>query len=248
LSDGAGNRSRLGIGALMWISYAERRLTVRELCHALAVHVGHTKFNVDNIPSVTTLVVCCQGLIVVDQETSTVRLIHSTLQRYLSSNPEIFGQPHADMAEICLTYLNSKHVSAMPADTSSTVADTSFLKYCSIYWGVHAKKGLSAHAKSLALELFREYDTHPSTKLLLEQVQHLRWDISRGSDEGFRFSGLHCASFFGIVDLVAALIGMECYDINEGDFAGHTPLIWAAYNGHGEVVKMLFDLGGGQTR
>jgi len=164
-----GNRSRLGMGALMWISHAERPLMADELCHALAVDLGLAVFNVDSIPIATALVVCCQGLITVDREESTVKLIHFTLQEYLSSNPDIFGQPHAAMAEICLTYLNSKPTKAMTTEAASTAADTSFLEYCSIYWGVHAKKGLSAHAKSLALELFREYDAHPSTKLLLEQ-------------------------------------------------------------------------------
>jgi len=42
------------------------------------------------------------------------------------------------------------------------------------------------------------------------------------SDDGinFRFSGLHYASIFGIVELVAALIQMECHDINEEDSLG----------------------------
>ena len=53
------------------------------------------------------------------------------------------------------------------------------------------------------------------------------------------FSGLHCASFFGIVEVVATLIEMECYDINEGDFLGYTPLAWASRNGHEEVVKQI---------
>ena len=32
---------------------------------------------------------------------------------------------------------------------------------------------------------------------------------------------------------------MGCYDINEEDFPGCTPLAWAAHNGHEEVVKIL---------
>ncbi|RPA88445.1 hypothetical protein L873DRAFT_1584699, partial [Choiromyces venosus 120613-1] len=58
-----------------------------ELCHALAVQIGSTDFDVGNIPSMSTLVNCCQGLITVDKEASTVRLIHFTLQEYLSAHP-----------------------------------------------------------------------------------------------------------------------------------------------------------------
>jgi len=238
-----GNKSRLGIQALMWMSHAKRPLTADELCHALAVDLGSTKFNENNIPSLSTLVVCCQGLITVDLEASTVKLIHFTIQEYLSSNPHIFGEPHTAMAEICLTYLKSKQAKAISADTSLISLNKSFLEYCSVFWGVHAKRGLSAHATSLALELFQEYDDHISTKLLLERVEHLRpLDIGTNFGQRFWFTGLHCASFFGIVDLVAALIGMESYDVNEGDFGGHTPLIWAACNGHSEAVKMLLGL------
>jgi len=74
-----GDKSRLGMAALMWIIHAERPLKADELCHALAVDLGSTDFNTGNIPSMSTLVSCCQGLIAVDKGTSTVRLIHFTL-------------------------------------------------------------------------------------------------------------------------------------------------------------------------
>ena len=103
-----GDKSRLGMAALMWISYAERPLEANELCHALAVQLGSPDFDVGNIPSMSTLVSCCQGLITVDKEASTARLIHFTFQEYLSSHPSIFSKPHSAMAKICLTYLNSR--------------------------------------------------------------------------------------------------------------------------------------------
>ena len=56
-----GDRSRLGMAALMWISYAERPLRANELCYALAVELGSTDFDPGNIPSMSTLVSCCQG-------------------------------------------------------------------------------------------------------------------------------------------------------------------------------------------
>ena len=97
-----GDKSRLGMAALMWISHAERPLKVDELCHALGVELGSTDFNIGNIPSMSTLVSCCQGLIAVDKGASTVRLIHFTLQEYLSAHHDIFSRPHSTMAEVCL--------------------------------------------------------------------------------------------------------------------------------------------------
>ena len=47
--------------------------------------------------------------------------------------------------------------------------------------------------------------------------------------------------FFGIADLVVALIAMECYDINEGGFGGYTLLAWATSNGHEGMVKIQLE-------
>ena len=158
-----GNKARLGIGALMWICHAERPLSADELCHALAIELRSTDFNTRNVPSMSTLVSCCQGLITADKEASTVRLTHFTLREYLSAHPDIFNRPHSTIAEFCLTYLNSKQVKAIPNDSYPDLSDTPFLEYCSLYCGVHAKKELSDYASSLALQLFQEYDDHIST-------------------------------------------------------------------------------------
>ena len=53
------------------------------------------------------------------------------------------------------------------------------------------------------------------------------------------FSGLHCASFFGIVEIVVFLVEVGGCDINQTDITGSTPLVWAAKNGNEGVVKIL---------
>jgi len=57
------SKSRLGMDPLMWISHAERLLTEDELCQALAIDPASTSFDSDNVPSISTVVGCCQGLI-----------------------------------------------------------------------------------------------------------------------------------------------------------------------------------------
>jgi len=128
-----GDQPTLGLAELMWISHAERPLQVDELCHALAVELGSGDFSANNVPSLSTLVSCCQGLITVDKEASTVRLIHFTLQEYLSNHPDIFDRPHSAMAEIGLTYLNSRRIRALSTAPSPDMENTCFLQYCSVY-------------------------------------------------------------------------------------------------------------------
>jgi len=237
-----GEKARLGLAALMWISHSERPLKADELCHALAVEIGSPNLNTENIPSISTILACCQGLVVAGKEASTVRLIHFTLQEYLRAHPELFGPAHSKMAETCLSYLNSQQVKAFSTSPSPSLQDTPFLKYSSLYWGVHARRDLSDCAKQLALKLFDDYSNHIPTKILFQaQKMYIHFF---NFDKVSLFSGLHYASFFGIIEIVASLIKIESCDINKLDCGGNTPLAWASRNGHEIVVNMLLSRGG----
>jgi len=232
-----GEKARLGMAALMWISYSERPLKASELCHALAVEIGSPNLNTDNVPSINTLLSCCQGLFAVEKEASTVRLIHFTLQEHLRAHPHLFGTTHSTIAETCLTYLNSHQIKTSSTTPSPDLRDPPFLEYSSLYWGAHAKRNLSDCAKQLALKLFNDYNCHTSTRILM-RAQNM-W--SGYADRFSGFSGLHCASFFGIFEIVAVLIQVEDCDINQIDSQGKTPLWWAVYKGHEGVVKILLE-------
>jgi len=201
-----GDKARLGMAALMWISHSERPLKASELCDALAVETRSPDVNTNNIPSIATLLPCCQGLVTVDKEASTVRLIHFTLQEYLRGHPELFVRAHSTMAEICLSYLNSRKIKALSTSPPPNLQDTPFLEYSSLYWGTHAKRDLSDCAKYLALKLFDDYSNHISSKILLRAQRQLFSTVY--FDNASLFSGLHCASFFGIVEIVASLLEM----------------------------------------
>ena len=232
-----GEKARLGVAALMWVSHAERPLKPDELCHALAVDIGSPNLNSNNIPSIRTLLSCCQGLVVVDKEASTIRLIHFTLQEYLRAHPELFGAAHSTIAETFLSYLNSQQIKDLSTSPSLDFQSIPFLEYSSLYWGIHAKRELSDCAKLLALRLFEDFQNHLSIKVLLEAQKLPYSDLEY--NQSFPFSGLHCASLFGIDEIVASLVEAENCDINQKDSVGNTPLVWDALNGHGGVVEIL---------
>ena len=231
-------RSRLGMEVLMWVSHAERPLQIDELSHALAVEIGATELDPENVPPQDTVLGSCLGLAVVDKETSTVRLIHYTLQEYLS-RPGVLPNAHITLGEMCLTYLNYDEVRGLPADGTLSLGGMPFLKYSSLYWGRHAKIGLSDYAKSLVLELLNQYDDHISSVLLSKRV-HPPWMLQLNYRP---FPGLHCASYFGIYEVITVLIQMEGCDINQGDRVGFTPLMWAAWKGHQGAVALLLTRG-----
>ena len=108
------SKARLGIEALMWISRCGRPLRSPELCHALGVGIGAEDLSIENVPSIRNLLGYTLGLATIDEEASTLRLLHFTLQEYLGQHPTLFVTAHSIMAEICLTYLNSRLVRALP--------------------------------------------------------------------------------------------------------------------------------------
>jgi len=232
-------KANLATAALTWVCHSERPLQVDELCHALAVEIGATEFDSENVPSIGTLLDCCQGLITVEAEASTVRLIHYTVQEYLCGHPDLFIKPHSMLTEACLTYLNSQQITDLTPHSLPSLQSMPFLKYSARYWGTHANRNLSDNARALALKLLNQCEDHISAVSLLEQVLDPR-------NIGFiatplLFSGLHYASFFGIVELVTVLINAASYEVDQQDCTGRTPLAWAARNRHEGVVKILLE-------
>jgi len=232
-----GERARLGMAVLMWISHSRRPLEVDELCHAIAIRIGSSDLDNDQIPAIPTWLSCCQGLVMVDKGASTVRLIHFTLQEYLGTHSDLFGKAHATMAETCLTYLNFQHVKDLSACASLDRRGMPFLEYSSLYWGTHMRMERSDRAKTLALELLGRCDSHTAAKYLWKSVKKGLPNYCYAT--GKPFPGLHCISYFGIADVADTLIQMNRWDVNQRDSAGMTPLIWAARYGHEDVVLLL---------
>jgi len=241
-----GNRVKLGIEALMWISCSERPLKADELCHALAVEIGTTNLNAHNAPLIRTLLSCTLGLVTIDQQSSTVRLVHFTLQEYFTAHSNLFITPHSMMAEICLTYLNFESICDLSSfDTIPPI--TPFLHYASCCWGFHAKKHLTEGVKQLALRLLRRDADHISADILLreETVGFLsalgRYKNAHPDLRGF--TGLHCVAYMGITEIAIAMVNMKVWDLNGRDSKGATPLIWALKSGNPTLAKLLLEQG-----
>jgi hypothetical protein len=62
---------------LKWTFLAQRGLKLEELRHALAVEPEDTELDWDNFVDAERLLDCCLGLVIIDDSTSTVRLVHN---------------------------------------------------------------------------------------------------------------------------------------------------------------------------
>ena len=231
-------KSALAMAALMWISRSERPMRVGELCEALAVKTGSRDLERDNIPSEKTLLGSCLGLVTIDSS-STVRLVHFTLQEYFNSHSEHFENPESTMAEICLTYLHFETVNKLSHNLHEAPLETRLLQYASSYWGLYAKTGLTEGVKLLALQLLGKFGRHISANLVLRQESKNEvggWRHSEG------FTGLHCVAYLGLDEIAIALLDLgEGSGIDIVDGIGRTPLSWAAEGGHEEMVRLLLN-------
>ncbi|KAI5814530.1 hypothetical protein BZA77DRAFT_345631 [Pyronema omphalodes] len=100
-----------GMEVLKWTYLAKRPLSVMEMRHALATveaAPGTECLDLDDLPFEKSLIECCHGLVVIDNETSTLRLVHKSLQDFLQDQYEaskLFTAGDRDIAFACLRYL-----------------------------------------------------------------------------------------------------------------------------------------------
>lgn len=96
----------LAIQALGWLTCARRHLSVTELLHALAIEIGESKFDEENLYDADEVLSVCAGLVIVDNESDIIRLVHYTAEEYFKQNmSSIFPDIGQHIAMSCLTYL-----------------------------------------------------------------------------------------------------------------------------------------------
>jgi len=237
-----GDRVKFAMEVLMWVSQSGRPLDAEELCHALGIEEDSKELDPENVPSIETLLSCCLGLVTVDEGGSRVRLIHLTLHEYLGGRPDLFGSAHSKMADVCLTCLNFQSIKDLPTNLSEPPETAPFLAYASCYWGVHARKELTEHTKSLALQLLVQYDHHIAARMLLVIPGFPNFMLPASGESGT--CGLHAIAYFGVAEIATAMIKSAGCEVDRRDSRGYTPLIWAAENNNREVCEVLLELGG----
>src|SRR5947209_6928770 len=142
--------SKFAMRVLQWIAFSMRPLTTSELQHALAVEIGERKIDEDNLPEIEDMVSVCAGLVTVDEESGTIRLVHYTTQEYFErTRVKWFPDAQKDIAMTCVTYL---------------CFDTFITGHCEWFWGFisrlelnplysYAAKNWGHHAQTCSTEL-----------------------------------------------------------------------------------------------
>ena len=261
------SKSQLAMKTLMWITRAQRPLSVAAIRHALAIRGHEAALIHDNLSPTKFLTELCMGLVAINEESSTVTLVHQSLQEFFAAN-EFVLFPMADklIAEACLCYLAFDAFIGGPCpDDSSYRAFTdehALLVYAAKEWGRHLCRASTVDDRTVS----RAIDLLSNGKrlLLLSQVMHTSVVPYLGYSQHYPRSvtGLHLVAFFGLGQLTQNLLSSQrhyrdrletAYFIKKGslppsfanvvDSNNATPLSWACENGHHDVVKILLDYG-----
>lgn len=176
---------------LEFITAAYRPLTTDELREALGVVVGVFDWNPARMPNdIYTVLECCGSLVVVDEETKSVRLIHPSVKQYLYQSPDGTGisvshkgfnmdSVQAAMIATIATYANYNVFDTRLATTNE--AGPQQKVYGEIPQRVMGSVMDSTSAKRLALKLLRSRE--PLTLDLRESLLRVTEPRSKSCED-----------------------------------------------------------------
>jgi len=238
--------TRIGMDALRLVCFAERPLCVSTLLEALSIRDDHTSRSKDHRPALRTVLECCQGLLVVDSP--VVRLAHSSIKDYLTSNTETpFPLAQVDMSKLCLRYLVFGDFASGPVETPAAInqrlTEYPFLSYAACYWGVHAR-GWDNHDQLQPMigKFFGMSANRSSSEQTFTHVNNFRWEYC-SPKESYSVTPLLLASWYGLDHTVVDMLENNSEDINTKTSIGSTALIYAAGNGQLPMIRILLDHG-----
>ncbi|KAJ7484361.1 ankyrin repeat-containing domain protein, partial [Mycena latifolia] len=235
------DRSEDALRVLSYLVHARRPLKLEELQHFLTVQPGHMRLDdiEDYIMHRDTLISLCTGLVVVEDKTNIIRLVHYTAQEYFDKRWEVFPQGDEEMGRKCLTYLSFEDWKPTSAviHPSRKFYSPSLFEYWPIFhrglrdyvvhhWHLHVVNHQWALREFLCAFLKND-----------QSIRGYHQYLSRGPlKDLIDPKGIHVAAASGLLLAVEWLIPDN--QMNLG-----TALVSASEGGHEAVVTMLLDHG-----
>ncbi|KAK4072353.1 hypothetical protein Trihar35433_4417 [Trichoderma harzianum] len=224
---------------LSWITCAKRPLATKELQHALAVEVGKTELDEENLVQIEDMVSVCAGLVTIDEESEIIRLVHYTTQEYFERTQKLwFPTAQTEITTVCVTYLSFSAFETGPCETYEEFEERlqffPFYSYAARSWGLHAPKDEASQEVSKFLK--SQAKVKASTQALM---------ATKGGGSLLvptKMNGLHLAGFFGLHKAANTFLELG-HSPNEEDGYNRQPLWYTALNGHEALITLLLARG-----
>ena len=133
---------RIALKAVAWVCYAFRALSLKELQHAIAMETGDTVLDEDSVMDGQSITSLCAGLLVVDQRTNIVNLVHYSTKSYFNDYMNdirhiLLHEFHEEVTLICAAYLTLDSLKGLKF--WEIVQDYPLACYAAQYMGDHAR-------------------------------------------------------------------------------------------------------------
>ncbi|KAJ7138359.1 ankyrin repeat-containing domain protein [Mycena epipterygia] len=227
---------KIACSALIWVTYAKRLLTVTELQEALAVEGEAKSLDPDNCLEISTILAACAGLVVVDQSSSRVRLVHYTAQEYLDGQ---FPEAHTEITSTLLTYMAFNEVQSTLEyrymDPEDKKEQHELLGYCH-YCLMHAVGQPEVELRDSILNFLEQAF---SFKMFNFWQTPCPWSFPNWP---FHASSLWVAAASNLQEIAKYLLdcGISPNSVNIQD---SSPLCAASFYGHINMAKLLIERG-----
>ncbi|KAL3463385.1 hypothetical protein BJX64DRAFT_276514 [Aspergillus heterothallicus] len=233
----------LATKVLSWICCSRRLLFATELQHPLAVKDKHRDIDEMSIPDMDLIVSVCKGLVIVDGERGTIRLVHYTTQQYFERTwQRWFHEAHERLAETTLRYLTfdtfASGLCSSGKEFKARLDRYVLYDYAARNWAFHVRTALFEETSQVLKLLEDEARLSGSVQAMFAERSQVR---SERSPRGM--TGLHVAAYFGLAKTVKLLLCKLRPDAKDKDDDAQTPLALAAENGHARVVDLLMRRG-----
>ena len=232
----------------MWASHSKRPLSLHELQQALAVKPGMKSFNTRRLPPLKTLVDVCAGLVIVEEKSNTVRLVHYTLQEFLQSHLGRLGNANIHMAQICLDYLLfddfDRDVGSFD-ELKRLRENMPFLSYAANHWGHHVSGESCQSAETIQGKILVLLSKSSRVDLIFRLISLDEPLLSHWTAVYTRSSGtppILAASYFGLEGVVQ-LLATDPSSLSSRNNYGATALHWAAWMDERSTVQFLIRAG-----
>jgi ankyrin repeat protein len=233
---------------LYWLTFAKRLLSISELRHALAVEVGESEIDEENLPEIEDIVSRCFGLVTVDKKSNLIRLVHYTTQDYFErTQSHWFPSAERKIATTCITYLSFDIFKGGVLAAQTEMNDGRILRlsyeyplfpYAAQYWGYHARHSPERDILDLVLDFLEQ-----APRLACSVMHALTYRYgATGRRPAANAPKVQIAASFGLKGTVKALLERGA-DVEARSSDGWTALTSAAWNGQEAVIGLLLEHG-----
>ena len=194
------------------------------------------------------LVNVCAGLVIIEEESNTVRLVHYTLQEFLQSHLGRLRNANLHMGRVCLDYLLfddfARDVRSFD-ELERLRKNMPFLSYAANHWGHHISGEERESAETIQDEILEFLSDYSRVDLIfhlisLEEPQFAHW--TAGYRPSSEIPPILAASYFGLEGVVQ-LLASDRSLLSSSNSDGATALHWAVWKDERSIVQLLIRAG-----